>query len=84
MDDIKQRIIKLVNDDNYIPLKRAELAIKLNIQSNEIDGFYKLLSEMMDDSYLILTKKDRIISPCIALPTFFDGIYKSLISSLSD
>ena len=63
MDDIKQRIIKLVNDDKYIPLKRVELAIKLNIQSDEIDGFYKLLSEMMDDFYLILTKKDRIISP---------------------
>lgn len=63
MDKLKERIIKIVNDDNYIPLKQAELAIKLELKNEEIDDYFKLIKELKDEMYLIITKKDRIISP---------------------
>ena len=33
MDKLKEKIIKMVNDDNYIPLTPTELAIKLEIKN---------------------------------------------------
>lgn len=63
MDNLKERIIKIINDDNYIPLKQAELAIKLGIKNEEINEYFNLIKELKDEMYLIITKKDRIISP---------------------
>ena len=63
MDDIKKRIITLINSDDYKPMKPYEIAIKLEIQNHQIDDFFNLIEEMKKDMYLIVTKKDRIISP---------------------
>lgn len=63
MDDIKKRIITLINSDDYKPMKSYEIAIKLEIQNQQINDFFNLIEEMKKDMYLIVTKKDRIISP---------------------
>ena len=63
MDDIKKRIITLINSDDYKPMKPYEIAIKLEIQNHQINDFFNLIEEMKKDMYLIVTKKDRIISP---------------------
>jgi ribonuclease R len=63
MDELKKRIINYINDDKYIPLKPTELAIKLGIESHQINDFFKLIDDLKSEMYLILTKKDRIIPP---------------------
>ena len=63
MDELKKRIINFINDDKYIPLKPAELAIKLGVESCQINDFFKLIGDLKSEMYLILTKKDRIIPP---------------------
>ena len=63
MEEIKRMIINLINDEKYIPMKQTEMAIELGIVTDKIPDFFKLIQEMEKDMYLILTKKDRIISP---------------------
>ena len=61
MDDIKKSIISLVNDDNYIPMTITEICLKLGLEnSHEI---MKIMDELIEDLYVIVTKKNRIISP---------------------
>ena len=63
MDELKKRVINYINDDKYIPLKPTELAIKLGIESHQINDFFKLIDDLKSEMYLISTKKDRIIPP---------------------
>lgn len=63
MDKLKEKVIKMVNDDKYIPLTPTELAIKLELNQEEICTFNKLIKEMIEDLYLVVTKKGRIIPP---------------------
>jgi ribonuclease R len=61
MDDIKKSIISLVNDDKYIPMTITEICLKLGLEnSHEI---MKIMDELIEDLYIIVTKKNRIISP---------------------
>jgi ribonuclease R len=61
MNNLKQKIISLINDDKYLPMTVSELAIKLEV--NDIVMLKKLINEMAKGMYLIITKKDRIIPP---------------------
>ena len=64
MDKLKEKIIKMVNDDNYIPLTPTELAIKLEIKNDsDIINFKSILRELLDELYIVETKKGRIIAP---------------------
>ena len=64
MDKLKEKIIKMVNDDNYVPLTPTELAIKLEIKNDsDIINFKSILREMLDELYIVETKKGRIIAP---------------------
>ena len=61
MDEIKKQIIQLVNDDKYNPMTLTEIAIKLNLENSP--ELRNVMRELIDDMYIIVTKKDRIISP---------------------
>ena len=63
MEEFKKEIIRLVNDEDYNPLKPSELAVKLGIESHQINDFFNLIDELKKDMDIIVTKKDRIISP---------------------
>ncbi len=63
MEELKKKIVNLINDDKYIPLTTTELGIELGITSEEQAMFNKVLKELIDDIYVILTKKQRLISP---------------------
>lgn len=60
---MKNRIIEMVNDELYNPIKKEELAIRLEVQPEEISDFYKLIDELEKDMYICKSKKDRIMSP---------------------
>ena len=61
MDDIKKSIINLVNDDNYIPMTMTEICLKLGLENSH--SIMKIMDELIEDLYIIVTKKNRIISP---------------------
>ena len=60
MDELKKRIVRLVNEDKYVPMKINELANKLEVENS--GEFKELINDMVRDMYVILTKKDRVIS----------------------
>ena len=63
MDKLKEKIIKMVNDDNYVPLTPTELAIKLELNQEELSSFNKILRDLINELYIVETKKGRIIAP---------------------
>ena len=63
MKEYKNQIIKLINDDKYIPMTAEELSRELGISPEDFGNFTVLLRKMKDELYIIITKKNRIISP---------------------
>ena len=61
MDDIKKRIVSFINDDNYKPMTLTEIGIALGLENSQ--EAINVMRELIDDMYVIVTKKDRIISP---------------------
>ena len=61
MDDIKKRIVSFINDDKYKPMTLTEIGIALGLENSQ--ETINLMRELIEDLYVIVTKKDRIISP---------------------
>ena len=61
MDDIKKRIVSFINDDNYKPMTLTEIGIALGLENSQ--EIMNVMRELIEDMYVIVTKKDRIISP---------------------
>ena len=61
MDDIKKRIVSFINDDNYKPMTLTEICIALGLENSQ--EVTNVIRELLEDMYIIVTKKDRIISP---------------------
>lgn len=62
-DELKKKIINLINDDKYNPLTDGELGFELGLTYEMWAWYKKILKELEEDMYIIITKKDRIISP---------------------
>lgn len=62
MDDYeirKNTILKLINDKNYKPLKQKELAYLLQVPQQSKEEFRDMLSELVKDGKIILTKRGK-------------------------
>ncbi len=59
---LKERILGLINEDAYNPLKKEELAIIFDIHHTEMPMFYNFLEELEQDGYITKTKKGKIAS----------------------
>lgn len=57
---LKERLLGLINDEHYNPLKKEELAIIFDIHHTEIPMFYNFIDEMCEDGVLAKTKKGKI------------------------
>ncbi|MEG2246385.1 MAG: ribonuclease R [Peptostreptococcaceae bacterium] len=62
-EELKQRLIGLISEEAYNPLKREELAVIFDIHHTEMPMFYNFLDELVEGGYLILTKKGKYTSP---------------------
>lgn len=62
-DELKKKIINLINDDKYNPLTDGELGFELGLTYEMWAWYKKILKELEEDMYIIITKKGRIISP---------------------
>ena len=63
MDKYKDKIIKLVNDDKYIPMTVEELSKAVGVPAEEYGNFTVLMRKLSDQLYVIITNKRRVISP---------------------
>lgn len=60
---LKERLLGLINDPDYSPLKKEELAVIFDIHACEAAMFYNFLNELEEDGYICKTKKEKIIAP---------------------
>lgn len=60
---LKERLLGLINDKAYNPLKKEELALIFEIHPTEMPMFYNFLEELEEDGYIFKTKKGKITSP---------------------
>ena len=61
MDEIKRKIINLVNDNKYNPMTLTEVAIELGLE-NSLE-LRAVIQELVEEMYIIVSKRDRVISP---------------------
>ena len=62
-EELRQRLLGLVSDEAYNPLKKEELAMIFDIHHTEIPMFYNMLEEMVEEGVLMKTKKGKFASP---------------------
>ncbi|WP_042276242.1 ribonuclease R [[Clostridium] dakarense] len=60
---LKERLLGLINDSDYSPLRKEELAVIFDIHACEAAMFYNFLDELEEDGYICKTKKEKIIAP---------------------
>ena len=61
--EIKEKLLGLINEKAYNPLKKEELALIFDIHSCEMPMFNNFLEELQDEGYLIVSKKGRVMAP---------------------
>lgn len=62
-NELKKRIIDLVNRDNYNPLTVNELSIELGIMYEQWQAYKTVIKELEEEMYIIISKKERVLSP---------------------
>lgn len=60
--EIKEKLLGLINEKAYNPLKKEELALIFDIHSCEMPMFNNFLEELQDEGYLIVSKKGRVMA----------------------
>ncbi|MGL4912727.1 MAG: ribonuclease R [Romboutsia sp.] len=59
---LKERLLGLINEEAYKPLKKEELALIFEIHSTEMPMFYNFLEELEEDGYICKTQKGKLAS----------------------
>lgn len=57
----KRTIYRLICDETYIPMKMKEIAILLQVSKEDRDELKKILSELIDEGKIEVTKKGKYI-----------------------
>ena len=61
MEELKRNIIKLVNSEDYRPMTLTEIAMELGLETTV--KIQEVMRELIDNMYVIETKKGRIMAP---------------------
>ena len=61
MEELKRNIIKLVNSEDYRPMTLTEIAMELGLETTV--KIQEVMRELIEDMYVIETKKGRIMAP---------------------
>ncbi len=56
----KQIILDIINDDNYIPMKIKELAIVLNVPKENREDLEEVLKELLAEGRISVSKKRKV------------------------
>lgn len=55
----KERIKEYINSENYLPLKRHELAVMLDVPVADIDMFNSVIDSLISEGSAVETKKAK-------------------------
>ncbi len=61
--ELDHRIIKLLGETDYVPMKVEELAAVLKLSKNESRKLRRVIHKLLDDGTIARVKKDRFVLP---------------------
>ena len=61
--DLKQKILKLLRDRYYVPMRRTEVSAVLKLQKDESQKAHELIERMLELGEIAYIKKDRLCIP---------------------
>ncbi len=73
MKERKEKILELMKDDDYVPMKAKEIAMIMRVPKNEYREFLELLGELELDFKIQKNRKNRYR---IVDKKYYDGIYR--------
>lgn len=63
MNGRKERIYEYIKSEDYLPLKRHELCVILDVPADERQQFEDIISQLLSEGKVIETKKGKIMLP---------------------
>lgn len=74
-EERKEKIADYISSNEYLPMKRNEIAIMLSVPSDERMFFEDIINELIEEGRAIETKKGKIMSPKSL--NYFTGTFTS-------
>ncbi|WP_405725543.1 ribonuclease R [Anaerotignum sp.] len=59
----KERILAYIKSDGYIPMKRRDLRVMMDVPTEDRPAFEELLQQLIDEGHIFETKKGKLASP---------------------
>ena len=73
MEEQQQKILNLMKDDDYVPMKAKELAMIMKVPKNEYNEFLEVLGNLELEMKIQKNRKNRYK---LVEKTYYDGIYR--------
>ena len=73
LEEQQQKILDLMKDDDYVPMKAKELAIIMRVPKNEYGDFLEVLGDLELEMKIQKNRKNRYR---LVEKTYYDGIYR--------
>ncbi|MFV0503643.1 MAG: ribonuclease R [Lachnospirales bacterium] len=73
--DRKEKILALIKDDNYKPIKAVDIAFFMEVPKEETNNFMSILGELESEGKVIITKKGKVLLP--EREGIYTGVYLS-------
>ena len=73
MEEQQQKILNLMKDDDYVPMKAKELAMIMRVPKNEYNEFLEVLGNLELEMKIQKNRKNRYK---LVEKTYYDGIYR--------
>ena len=73
MEEQKQKIMDLIKDEDYVPLKAKEIAMLMRVPKKEYNKFLEILGELELELKIQKNRKNRYK---LVEKTYYDGIYR--------
>ena len=61
--ELRQKILKLFKDKDYVPMRRTEITAVLKLQKDQSQKVYALIDQMLELGEIACLKKDRLCIP---------------------
>ena len=73
LEEQQQKILNLMKDDDYVPMKAKELAMIMKVPKNEYNEFLEVLGNLELEMKIQKNRKNRYK---LVEKTYYDGIYR--------